>query len=836
MTLWMLTAREIWRRPGRVTLTLLSIVIGVAAVVAVSVAASTTRQVYARMYEALTGRAGLEVTSEDGESFDESLVPVLEKVPGVREAVPTTRQFTVLYHQGKRLRLLAMGIEPGRDAAVRDYELERGDFLEREDGALLEAGFARGAGIGIGDTVRLLTRRGVQEVAIVGLLSPRGVAGLLQGGTLFLPLKTSQLLFRKGQNVDNVSLVLADSAEESVVSAEVARRLPAGLSVRAPATRTRAAKSTNVQVEQGLTFACAVTVVMAVFIILNTFLMNLGERRRQLAVLRAIGATRRQVTMMLLREALLMGVAGTVLGTLAGLGGAGLLLRAMAQLTASPPPAIQLTWAPFLWAVTLGPGVALLGAYVPARQAGRVSPLEGIRAASPSEGEGVSRSMTLAGVALSVLGGLLFGACIGGWLPIVVSVPAGIVFLVSFVLVLPALLRPLAYAVAAVLHPLLGTTWFLAHRQILRRRTRTGLTVGVLYIAVAMGIGLGTTIINNVQDVRNWYRRTMVGDFFVRAAFPDPATGLAVEMDASLGKEIRGIPGVIQMDTIRFLEADVADNPVIIVAREFADPDYLPLDLAEGDAGDVRARLLRGEVVVGTVLAQKAGVEVGGEIVVQTKGGPHRMTVAGTTVEYTAGGLVLYVQRAVAERLFHVEGIDAFLIRAAPEALGDVEGRLSVLCNDRGLMVHSFAELSRMLDTFMTGVVRCLWGLLVLGFVVAGFGIANTLTMNVLEQTREIALLRVVALTRRQIRTMILAQAGVIGLIGLATGVFAGVETAYLMSLCMMPLLGYPVTFALHPVLLAGSFGIGLMIVLVAAALPARRAARLNLLVALQYE
>ena len=152
------------------------------------------------------------------------------------------------------------------------------------------------------------------------------------------------------------------------------------------------------------------------------------------------------------------------------------------------------------------------------------------------------------------------------------------------------------------------------------------------------------------------------------------------------------------------------------------------------------------------------------------------------------------------------------------------------------MLLQSFAELSRNLDALLDRLVGGLWGILVLGFVVAAFGIANTLSMNVLEQTRELALLRVVAMTRGQVRRMVLAQAALIGLIGVVLGMGSGVVTAYVISLSMVTMLGYPIAFALHPWLFAGCFLGTMILVLLASLLPAERAARLDLLIALQYE
>ncbi len=133
-------------------------------------------------------------------------------------------------------------------------------------------------------------------------------------------------------------------------------------------------------------------------------------------------------------------------------------------------------------------------------------------------------------------------------------------------------------------------------------------------------------------------------------------------------------------------------------------------------------------------------------------------------------------------------------------------------------------------------MVAGLWVLLALAFIIGAFGVANTLTMNVLEQTRELALLRVVAMTRWQVRKTILAQAVLIGFIGLTLGVSGGIIGSYVCNLCAVPVLGHALAFALHPSLLAVCFVTGLVVIIAAAWLPAERAARLKLLIALQYE
>ena len=194
--------------------------------------------------------------------------------------------------------------------------------------------------------------------------------------------------------------------------------------------------------------------------------------------------------------------------------------------------------------------------------------------------------------------------------------------------------------------------------------------------------------------------------------------------------------------------------------------------------------------MLGTVLAHRIGVKVGDEITLETREGPKQLRVAATATAYIVGGNGdLHGRRdrpAAAERRRrrHV------IVNAAPGALADVEAKLKPLCETNGLMLQSFADLRKRVDELTKGVIAGLWGLLVLGLIVGAFAIANTLTMNVLEQTRELALLRVVAMTRWQVRKTILAQAIIIGVIGLATGIVGGIVGAYVMNLSSVPLAG----------------------------------------------
>jgi len=826
--------REVVSRPGRATLTLLSIVIGVAAVVAVTISTQTTRRAYRQMFASVSGKAALEVEAEAGGGLDEKLLDVVAQTPGVAAAVPLIQRPTVLIFRGQRVTVIALGIDLQKDSAVRDYTIAKGRPLSEQPGALLEAHFAEQLGIEPGDEIRLLTARS----SVVGLVKPRGTASSFSlAGMVLLPLSQAQAIFGARGRIDLIQVVVDEKADPKQVMARVAELLPPGAVVRPPLTRTAQLEETLLSTEEGLRLATAFSLLLAAFIILNTFLMNVGERRQKLAILRAVGATRGQVCNMILAESLVMGLVGVVLGIAVGLLGALLLSESLNSLLQVTLPPIEITPLVIFLAVVFGLGIALVGAAVPARRAAQVPPLEGMGAIPREDTERASHKIALFGAALCAVSSAALAGCILGWLPMYLAVGTGVALLLGTVMLLEPVLGAVSGGLMWLLGPLLRTEGRLAHRQVLRRRSRSTLTVGVLFVASSTGVGLASAILDSIQDVRRWYEQVIVGDFIIRAMMPDMATGLSAALPDELGQQLRSLPGLRSVDSARFMTITAADRQCTLIVRDFSFHQPVYFDLrANGDPKQVIQRLFAGEAVIGSVLAQRTGLGVGDLLPVKTTGGPHTVRIAGITNDYLVGGLGIYMERQAARKLFNIEGADGYLIFVEPDAMPAIQQQLQQLCEKYGALLHSGADIRRMIDGMIRGVHGCLWGILVLGFVVAAFGVVNTLTMNVLEQTRELGLLRIVAMTRSQVRKTIFSQAVIIGFIGLGPGTLVGVSVAYLINLAMTPALGHPVEFTFRPALLAASFAAGFVMVVAAAWFPAERAARLDLTKALQYE
>jgi putative ABC transport system permease protein len=825
--------RAIRQHPGRALLTTLSIVIGVAAVVAVTFTTRTTRQAFDQLFHTIAGRASLEATGPPGTSIDESLVLRVSNTPGVKAVAPLMQRYSIMYVGKSRVQLVVLGIDLQRDHAIHDYEIVAGQGLDKAHGILLNQSFAQSMGITPGDSVDLLTRRGLVRTHVVGLYASQETAVAGQGAVLLMPLSAAQYLFKAPKKCDTIQFVLQPGANESSVAQALARSLPENVAVRRPALRNSVAEQTSLSTEQGLNMARAFALVVALFIIANTFLINVIQRQRQLGIMRAIGATRRQIAMLVLCEASFLGTIGTIVGCGAGLGLAKYLVVAMGTLYRTSLPPIELQLGPFLVAVAIGLGISVLGAAVPARKAGRISPLDAIRDVRLDDIQGLSPWFVVTGSILVLVSLGLITATIAGWIHPAGIVAEAIVLLVGLVLFLPASLSRLSLIVTAVLAPWLRVEGRLARQQLLRHRARTALTTGVVFIAISTGMGLATSVMDNVQDVKNWYRKAIVADFFVRAMSPEMATGLAADLPDQLDPEIRNVPGIVSIEAVRLMRAEAAGQSVVVVARDFSDKHELNLDIEHGALDAVRDQLRQGDTVIGSVLAQQAKLNFGDTISVDLGNRQQSFSIAAIANDYQAGGLTMYVDRNVAQRLLGVEGVDGYIINANHARLDEVRSDLQGLCTKYGLLLQSYSDIQQTIDVMMSGVVAGLWGLVVLGFVVAAFGIANTLAMTVLEQTREVALLRIVAMTRWQVRKSILAQALIMGLLALVPGIAAGVGVAYLIHWATLPVIGHPVPFGFHPWLLASGFVAGLLIIVAAAWVPAERAARIALPVAL---
>lgn len=843
-------------RGGRTMLAIMSIVIGVAAIATVEMMAVSTRGASQKLFATVAGNAALTIKQVSDAPFDEVIMQDVAKVEGVKAAVPIAQFPAKILTETDEGRVgtkgLVLAVDPEVDRAVREQDVaEGGRFVKSGAEVVVEENFATNRDLKVGDEINILAGRALlQPFKIVGIVRSKSYAQAASGGLAFVPLDAAQQYFYRGRKqISAIQIVVSDDLKTQEIEARINRILPRGLSAQSPTMRTAVLEQTLFPTERGLEVAVVFIALLSAFIVFNTFMMNVSERRRQMAIMRAVGATSKQLFGITIRESLLLGLVGTTIGLLLGWRGAVWGSWFVGLLFEVDLPIAVLTWPIAIEAICFGMGITLVGALFPAWQASKLTPLEAL---SPIDQESDRSSVGLIsiGCLLVALGGIGLVLAVYQFLPVEWGVYPALILLIGLVILAESvLLEPGSAVVTWLIRPILNVEGALARRQIVRHSTRSALTAGVIFIAAATGIGLSFVILDTVGNIRDWAHKTLTGDFYVRVALPDFASGESPETPEEFEAALKNVTGIREMDRARIVKAQlVLPNPksingrmtdhvdVMVGSREYPSATLTGFDIVEGDPATIKQQLIDGEAVVSSVIAAQAGLQLGDDAMLETPDGPHKIRVGAIANDYLVGGLTVWVHRKTAERLLHISGVDGYVIMVEKGQEEAVRKQLEPLTKEYGLLLNTMTDIRKKIDSLISGGDIGLWTLVVIEFIVASFGMVNTLTMSVLEQTRELGMLRVVAMTRSQVRRTILAQSIIIGLMGIVPGVLVGLFFAYTMNIATQVSIGHPIQLGFHPWLLFGVVFGSLVLVMIAALVPAYRASRIDVLKALQHE
>jgi putative ABC transport system permease protein len=826
-----------WReRPSRALLSVFSVAIAVAAVLGTALAQSSVRQGARRLAREVDRRPALEIVAASGGRLTVNDVPDVRDVPGVTDAIPVLNRATLARVSGKRFRAVLVGLPLDNSDAWNALPLNKGRACRAPGEAILAAQLAKAFGAKLGDRLIVITRRGPRSTTIVGLADAAALGELAPAATLVMPLAAVEESFGLTGQMDRIRVLVESAEERDGVLSAIAARLPASLAVQRPLAPTEMIDTTLRSTELAMRLAGALSLAMAAFIILNTLRLNFSERRRDMAVLRVLGATRRQIGAMHVIEGLSIGLAGSLLGAPLGLWLGRSLRGAMGSLLEVDIPTPEISYGVLLVALAVGPAVAAAAALVPAIQSRRVSPVEVMVEMDLRGRERFPLWAVVGGATAWCLSLLLVLLVVFERLPPQTAIPAGLLMLVAFIAVIPAAVMPVVRSASWLLAPWFKMEGRLGGDQLLARTTRTALTVGVLVVALSAGLGLGTAILNNVDDVRAWHRRALSGDVFLT----DPAAAddtLADQDRRDIGAEVARLADVEHVVEMRLLPARLDGLSALCIVRDFPGHVALPWNLAAGHEAIVRKRLQVGETAVSAVAARKLGLSQGDTVRLEVGGRVHSLAVCAIVNDYMLGGRVAYVDRATAAKMIDLGPAEFFIVDARQGAsTTELAARLEGLLAGEGIVVQSFAELRRQLDRLIGGVVGALWALLAVGFLIGGVAVGNTLTLNVLEQTREIGLLRIIGMTPGQVQKLVICESLLLGILGAFLGTLGGLTTALVIHFCNEPVLGRAIPLAMHPWLVAVNAGACVLIALAAAWRPGRWAAKLNVLAAIAYE
>src|SRR5580700_7581835 len=404
-------------------LTIAGIVLGVAVFVGIHTANQSVVYAFHQTVDRIAGTTQLQISA--GETgFDETVLDRVQAVPEVRVAVPVVEAVvnTDVRGQGN---LLILGVDMTGDRSLRDYDLESGDddiddplvFLAQPDSLMVADTYARENHLGLGAKVPMSTMNGQRLFTIRGVMKSGGLTSAFGGNLAVMDVYAAQKVFGRGRKFDRIDLALKDGAHLEAVQAKLGALLGAGFQVQVPSARAQQFDS----ISRVYTLSANVTSVFALFIgmfiIYNTFQIAVTQRRSEIGILRALGATRRQIRTLFLGESVVAGMFGSILGLLVGIaiarGMTGYIGSLLGEIYGMSQRADEISTNPALmtFAVVLGVITSVVAAVIPARNAARVDPVQALQKGKYqqlSAGENRVRRIAALGVAILAAGCLLF--------------------------------------------------------------------------------------------------------------------------------------------------------------------------------------------------------------------------------------------------------------------------------------------------------------------------------------------------------------------------------------------------------------------------------------------
>ncbi|MFF0009241.1 ABC transporter permease [Streptomyces tibetensis] len=710
--------------------------------------------------------------------------------------------------------------------------------------ALLDSETAGRKNVHIGDALTVIAPPGSFRVRVVGIVTfttTNPGSALLYFDT---PTAQTKLLGRAG-----TATSISVDAAQGVGDERLEQRVAGALGAHTYDFRT-AGEQAESDVEQlggfldvikyvMLGFA-GIAVLVGVFLIVNTFSMLIAQRTRELGLLRALGADRRQVRASVLTEALLLGLVGSTLGLATGIGLAAGLIGLMGLFGMNiDADEMQIGWVTPVAAYVVGLGVTFVAAYLPARRAAGVSPMAAL---SDAEVAGVGRPLRVRAVAGALVGAAGAAALAGCAVSRQTSSAAsllglGVVLtLIATVIAGPLLVRPVIRVLGAAFPALFGPIGRMSQRNALRNPRRTGATAAALMVGIALVGGMSVASESMTASFDRQIDTTLGADFVVQNTnfqpFPQEVTDKVRRTDG-VGLVVRGrfTPVAVRLPDGDRVETTAAGYDPRL--DEVADITY-----AQGHSA---AALARGHLAMDRDFARDHGVRVGGVLPVEFPGGRSAgLTVGALTDQDAAEGFGtqggLFFGLGTLER-YAPGGRDSALYVNAAAGTSDDDLRAHLeqtLDPYPQVQVRDLADYKQLVHDQIAVLLYLVYALLGLAIIIAVLGVVNTLALSVVERTREIGLLRAIGLARRQLRRMIRLESVVIAVfgavLGLALGLVWGVCMHQVLALQGMTALAIPwVTIVL---VVAGSAVVGV----VAALLPALRASRMNVLAAIAHE
>ncbi|WP_203336255.1 ABC transporter permease [Nocardioides limicola] len=716
-------------------------------------------------------------------------------------------------------------------AGEQILELSEGRWPTEPGEIALDGRAADNGDYQVGDQVRLIAPYGELERDVTLVGTADFAAGGMAGAVLIMfDTAGAQEIFLDGADAyTSISLTGADGVSQTELAEAAAAVLPDGFE----------AVTADVVIEESedaigaflgvistflLVFA-VIAVVVGGFIIVNTFAILVAQRSRELALLRALGASRRQVSRSVLFEALVMGVVASSVGILAGWA----LARGLAALLGAfglEVAGSRLTLDAGVVAVSyaVGVGVTVLAAWIPARRAGRVAPVAAMRADSVAAPGSLRRRAWIGAGVLLIGAGLAAAGLLGAPGPSALWVgAAALLWLLTVAVISSVLGRPVLAACRALFSRTFGAPGRLAGENAMRDPRRTGATASALMIGLTLVSLIGVLASSLNRSIDDLIDADVTSDFIVQSATYMP-------FPAAIGDRLEEVDGVGPVSREQWVQASVDGESTFIAGYDALFTEIYRVEMVSGEPA-----ISGHQALISDKTAEDRDFQLGDQVALTFPGGTQiDVTVAGVmeannTLADVAVPLDLFAEAGLARQdnavsILLADGAD-------PEAVYDALKEAALGWPMIG--VFDMGDLGEQIRGQVNQLLFLIYGLLALAIVIAVIGIVNTLGLSVIERTREIGLLRAIGMTRSQLRRMITGESVAVAVLGAVLGLGLGVLSGTLLQQALsddLTSLGVPVGQ------LALFLAVAVVVGVLAAALPAARAARLDVLEAIATE
>ncbi len=790
----------------------------------------------------IAGATQLQISS--GETgFDEKVLDRVQAVPGVKVAVPVIEAVvsTGLPGQGS---LLILGVDMTGDRGVRDYDVIEDPlvFLAQPDSLLVTASFAAQNHLGIDSQVPMSTMEGAKLFTVRGIMKSGGLTSAFGGNLAVMDIYAAQKIFGRGRKFDRIDLAVQEGSPVQDVQKQLRSTLGPGFEVQAPSARGQQFEAMARIYSLAADITSSFALFIGMFIIYNTFSIAVAQRRSEIGILRALGATQGQIRTLFLSESVMAGLFGSGIGLLLGI----LIARALTgyiggllgEIYGLTQHAQEVTTDPKLmsFALVLGVLTSVAAAIIPARNAARIDPVKALQKGAYqqlSDRENRARRYWALGIGCVAL--LFFGLSANRFF-----LYAGDILLMLAVLLLaPTLASFVARALRPLLRLIRPVEGTLAADSLLQAPRRTSGAVAALMLSVALVVSLGGLARASYGSILKWMTVALNPDLFVTTS--ETLTSRGFRFPGSMGEELRAIPGIEEVQPVRDARVVLRGTPIMIVAVPISQVEKrIHMKPLAGDPATMFQLAARGKgALVSDNFALLQGFKLGDVVELPSPTGMVRLPILGIVTDYSDQQGSVLIDRSVFDKNWNDSSVDLFRIYLRPGAAEtEVKRRiLEKFGSQRRLFVLTNRDLRRYILRLTDQWFGITYVQIAVAVIVAILGIINTLTVSITDRRRELGVLQAVGGLRNQIRRTVWIEALSIATIGVILGFALGaVQLYYSLEVSRRDLAGlrldyeYPFTMAAYllPTMLAAAF--------LAALGPAESAVRGSLVEALEYE